>query len=961
MKSAANRDFLGYALVFFNMKQYYLWFVQAIQLNDTYPDPVLQLIAYMEVLHCFKSALQMYRVFDALYACAPDRNSKGVVIRRRVTFAILLLSSGGGLMAYVAAEVHVAAVSFVIPLALIAGLEVLVDLYLLVCVNAELQGTAEPLKEALLADVTAERGEQADEGDEGTGEDGENAGDGGSHNEAETFYSCTTVLKRWRKTFGGLVFVSVILLVVGTVMYSSRKNAEFYCCLKWYTWLVGLWMLILGLPSVVVLSCCGFCGLRFQFFRQLGCAKRMEWIQRTVIVGLLTLVGVGMFIALAIAGGPAQDNLSIIVYLVAGYVCFCRISMFSLKIDCFHQHSKGVLQLFKVQWYFAAAGWLVAAALITTIALWPTNIDNSERDAGTSLKFMPSAALLWLFTVQSFAWCFTLRRKRTMTPLLCDKLSADMNSTQISMFNAKQLYLWALLAIQKGTSGDTSPQVICAHLMAYTEVLHSFKSLVFVSRVFDSIRGGGRSSAALLVMALCFAVGLALFLAALHFESVRDEEYAFILFSTCAFFFAVPEFCADLYALRWWTNAAEDGGVFVHSDVLLLAFPAPSGNRSIWSSDTQEELSSIDGGVRQGQTRARMLFSTEESKIVLLAGGIGRDADHGSRRGQSWVRKMLSTEEREDGQDTGQANSMATVPRALSVAVCLLSVVLTLLSSRALSLSAYDCRRGSDTFATRQALVSFTSALHSSGIRRCPDVWPQLCKSSCDWGHDLLQCDSNSRPINLTLGNQQLIGSIPVALGEFTSLQVVNISHNQLTSTIPSQLSSLSGLATLDLSSNQLTSTIPSQLSSLSGLTTLDLSHNALQGPIPSSLASLTALKVLRLNNNVIVGGTIPAGVPSVGFPQDGDCEMGGQCSACSYEACCDDAFNYRYQQYDPTCTGRYDGSKRRDTPMCRACGFYDTGTCSRHSSSCADAARSERMCGANCESTTHTNTPGGH
>ena len=54
MKSAANRDFLGYALVFFNMKQYYLWFVQAIQLNDTYPDPVLQLIAYTR--KCFTAS-----------------------------------------------------------------------------------------------------------------------------------------------------------------------------------------------------------------------------------------------------------------------------------------------------------------------------------------------------------------------------------------------------------------------------------------------------------------------------------------------------------------------------------------------------------------------------------------------------------------------------------------------------------------------------------------------------------------------------------------------------------------------------------------------------------------------------------------------------------------------------------------------------------------------------------------
>jgi hypothetical protein len=130
-------------------------------------------------------------------------------------------------------------------------------------------------------------------------------------------------------------------------------------------------------------------------------------------------------------------------------------------------------------------------------------------------------------------------------------------------------------------------------------------------------------------------------------------------------------------------------------------------------------------------------------------------------------------------------------------------------------------------------------------------------------------------------------------------------------------------------------------------LTTLDLSYNALIGPIPSSLSSLAALQVLRLNNNAIVGGTIPAGVPSASFPQGGDCEMGGQCSsACSWEACCSgDVSN---KQYDSTCTKEY-GNKRRGTPMCRACGFYETGACSRHSNTCANASRAEGTCGASC------------
>jgi hypothetical protein len=233
------------------------------------------------------------------------------------------------------------------------------------------------------------------------------------------------------------------------------------------------------------------------------------------------------------------------------------------------------------------------------------------------------------------------------------------------------------------------------------------------------------------------------------FGGLYYEQYAFILFSTCAFFFAVPGFCADLYALRWWTDASEDAKTLPTDEEEALPAPALSGNRSAWSDDTsgsvQEEPNSIDGGVRQGQTRARKLFSAEERKIDLLAGQTGKNSlrasstGNGSHSGQNWARNLFSTEEdREDRQDTGHADSMLTVSRALSVAVCLLSIVLTWLSYRALSLSADDCRQGSDSFTTRQALLSFTSALHSGVMRRCPDVWPQLCKSSCDWGNDLV-------------------------------------------------------------------------------------------------------------------------------------------------------------------------------------------------------------------------------
>ena len=134
------------------------------------------------------------------------------------------------------------------------------------------------------------------------------------------------------------------------------------------------------------------------------------------MVVILALGGVGLFIMLAYWGGPTEGNLPFIVYTMAAFVCWCRISMFSLKIDCFRARSANTTKELMRQWYFATAGWFVAAALVTAITLWPTWIYNGgspKRDEGTSLKFMPSAALLWLYFAQSVAWYRALRRKRT--------------------------------------------------------------------------------------------------------------------------------------------------------------------------------------------------------------------------------------------------------------------------------------------------------------------------------------------------------------------------------------------------------------------------------------------------------------------------------------------------------------------------------------------------------------------
>jgi hypothetical protein len=82
---------------------------------------------------------------------------------------------------------------------------------------------------------------------------------------------------------------------------------------------------------------------------------------------------------------------------------------------------------------------------------------------------------------------------------------------------------------------------------------------------------------------------------------------------------------------------------------------------------------------------------------------------------------------------------------------------------------------------------------------------------------------------------------------------------------------------------------------------------------------------------------------------------MGGQCSACSYEACCiNEACINGYvtvkkaRARDPTCSEK--NVKRRDTPMCRVCGFYGTWVCLKYNI-CANTTWAKGTCSADCTS----------
>ncbi len=118
--------------------------------------------------------------------------------------------------------------------------------------------------------------------------------------------------------------------------------------------------------------------------------------------------------------------------------------------------------------------------------------------------------------------------------------------------------------------------------------------------------------------------------------------------------------------------------------------------------------------------------------------------------------------------------------------------------------------------------------------------------------------DRNDRVVELDLSENELNGTIPSELGNFTYIEELNLSQNQLRGTIPPELGDLSSLEVLSLFENRLSGTIPSELGNLSNLGGLALFENSLRGTIPSELAELNNLIWLLLWSNQLTGPIPP-------------------------------------------------------------------------------------------------------
>ena len=110
-----------------------------------------------------------------------------------------------------------------------------------------------------------------------------------------------------------------------------------------------------------------------------------------------------------------------------------------------------------------------------------------------------------------------------------------------------------------------------------------------------------------------------------------------------------------------------------------------------------------------------------------------------------------------------------------------------------------------------------------------------------------VQVNSRGRVTGLDLEENGLAGTIPAALANLDSLEMLDLGRNDLTGALPAWLGTLSNLRRLSLWGNEFTDAIPSSLRNLSRLEFLNLSGNGLTGPAPAWLGDLRRLWLLWL------------------------------------------------------------------------------------------------------------------
>eukprot|EP01083_Nonionella_stella_P263938 895961_1 len=93
----------------------------------------------------------------------------------------------------------------------------------------------------------------------------------------------------------------------------------------------------------------------------------------------------------------------------------------------------------------------------------------------------------------------------------------------------------------------------------------------------------------------------------------------------------------------------------------------------------------------------------------------------------------------------------------------------------------------------------------------------------------------------------------------------IDLNHNNLAGTLPSEIGDFSKLTSLILSNNAIHGPIPSEIGNLHKIVHIDMTHNKLNGSVPDVFENLKAIEVVNFANNYLTGNIPPSMMENCG------------------------------------------------------------------------------------------------
>ncbi len=153
---------------------------------------------------------------------------------------------------------------------------------------------------------------------------------------------------------------------------------------------------------------------------------------------------------------------------------------------------------------------------------------------------------------------------------------------------------------------------------------------------------------------------------------------------------------------------------------------------------------------------------------------------------------------------------------------------------------------------TEQDSLSLVSLYNATNGANWNTTW-NLNAPVSTW-HGVTMNADGCNVLELNLSNNNLVGTIPVEIGELSALTRLLLHTNQLSGNIPPEIANATELRQIWLFSNQLSGTLPPEIGTLGELTHLGIGGNQLTGNIPVSYGNLSNLAFLALKNNDLSG-----------------------------------------------------------------------------------------------------------